>query len=289
MLVDSHCHLDSTSDFKDVIKRAKSNEIDKIITVGTSIESSKKSLEIAEEYSNDDLKIYAAVGIHPQDGKEDSEKFGLDLCIHTLKEIANSSERVVGIGETGLDYRLTTDKGQLTTDKERAFQKELFREQVKLAVQLKLPLVIHCRNAFDETFDLLSNVKCQLSNVTGVFHSFTGNWQEAQKALDLGFYISFSGIITFKQSLRSSSASWRTAGLKNAKDIQEVASKMPLDRILVETDSPFLSPEPYRKDKNEPKNVRIVAQFIADLRGVSLDKIAEITSRNAEELFRLNN
>ncbi len=123
-----------------------------------------------------------------------------------------------------------------------------------------------------EIFDSISKIQTPNSKLKGVFHSWTGNWQEAQKVLSLGFYISFSGIVTFE----------------NAKDIQEVASKMPSNRILVETDSPFLSPEPYRKDKNEPKNVRIVAQFIADLRGVSLDKIAEITSRNAEKLFRLN-
>ena len=187
------------------------------------------------------------------------------------KKIVHSPNKVVGVGETGLDYRLTTDKGQLTTNKEKAFQRELFGEQIKLAAQLKLPLVIHCRNAWDETFNLLSDVRCQLSNVTGVFHSWTGNWKTAQKALDLGFYISFSGIVTFR----------------NAKDIQEVAQKVPLGRILLETDSPYLSPEPLRGKPNEPKNVKIVAQFIASLREIPFDKIAEVTSRNAERLFRI--
>ena len=291
MLIDSHTHLDSVEDLRIVLTRAKSEGIEKIVTVGTSIEASKKSVEISEKYSSNVVKIYATCGIYPQDGEKEIKNLGLYQCINSLIQITKTSDRVIGIGETGLDYRLTTNPStshstlrdgssdsdskssgqlrQLTTDKEKAFQKELFRAQIKLAAQLKLPLVIHCRNAFDETFDLLSVVKCQLSNVTGVFHSWTGDWNAAKKALDLGFYISFSGIVTFK----------------NAKDIQEVAQKVPLNRMLLETDSPYLSPQPYRGKPNEPKNVKIVAQFIADLRGQPFDKIAEVTSRNAERLF----
>jgi len=319
MLVDSHAHLDCVEDPNAVIGQAKSDGVSKIITAGTSIESSKKSIEIVDKYSSRDLKIYATVGIHPRDGKDDVEKYGyLKNCIIELRKIlkqVQDDKIIVGIGETGLDYRLTTDNLHLTTNKEKKFQGELFEAQVKLAAELDLPLIIHCRNAWDEIFDSISKIQTPNSKLKGVFHSWTGDWQAAQKALDLGFYISFSGIVTYKQSLRSSSLNkFGTAGLKNAKEIQEVAKKAPLDRILVETDSPYLIPEPLRSggppklttrlsttirrrlvehnwrvcNKNEPKNVRIVAQFVAGLRNLPFDEIAEATSQNARQLFGIS-
>jgi len=310
MLVDSHCHLDAIEDLEVIIDRTKLEGVNKIITVGTSIESSKKSIEISDNYSSNIFKMYATVGIHPKDGKSDVEKLGLNQCIQTLKQLVQSSDKVVGIGECGLGYHLTADNLHLTTDKEKEFQKKLFEAQVKLAADLNLPLIIHCRNAWDEIFDSISKIQTPNSKLKGVFHSWTGNWQEAQKALDLGFYISFSGIVTYKQSLRSSAS---PAGLKNAQEIQEVAKKTPLDRILIETDSPFLAPEPLRGNpsklptrlsstirtrlvernrwaisKNEPKNVRIVAQFLADLRHLPFAKIAEATFQNARQLFGIS-
>ncbi|MBI2326890.1 TatD family hydrolase [Candidatus Curtissbacteria bacterium] len=331
--------MDFCDDIDDWIERAKEAGVRKIINVGTSIEASKKSVEIAEKYSEngsrikfgmtkeDDFQIFASVGIHPQDGKGDVKKFGSLLhCFETLKQIAESSKKVVAVGETGLDYYLkTTDPSthsmnsgqansgqtarQLTTDKEREFQRKLFTEQIKLARELNLPILVHCRNAWDEIFEIISNehdshpefisgtkkkipkqnqipkpirvdkirqvrddmVRNDRGGVRGLFHSWTGDWEAAKKALDLGFYISFSGIVTFK----------------NAPKVAEVAKKVPLDRMLVETDSPFLSPEPYRGMENEPKNVIITAQFLAKLRDIPLDTIEDATSRNTQRLFNI--
>ena len=317
MLIDTHCHLDFADDREGWVQRAKEAGVGKIINVGTSIEGSKKSVEIAEQYSgyskrhsrdrvshkasavaqSGDLgsgspiksgmtkergfQIYATVGIHPQDGKGDIEKFGpLAKCVDELKRIAKSSSKVVGIGEIGLDYYLVksdplrkrseASKRQVTSDKEKEFQKELFGEQIVLAQELDLPILVHCRNAWDEVFDLLK-AKGDMQKAKGLFHSWTGDWEAAKKALDLGFYISFSGIVTFG----------------NAPLVQEVAKKIPLDRMLVETDSPFLSPEPHRGMRNEPKNVIIVGKFIASIRNQPEDLIASQTTANAKRLFGL--
>ena len=277
MLVDSHAHLEVIDDLQSAFDRAKVAGVDKIITVGTSMESSKQCIEIAKDYSNEDLKIYATCGIHPKDGKADVDRLGLFSCFKTLKQLAISSKSVIGVGEAGLDYYPTT------TGPEKKFQRELFEEQIKLARELKLPLVVHCRNAWDKIFRLLT-IDNRQSSLKGVFHSWTGDWNAAKKALALGFYLSFSGIVTFKQSLRSSTSS---AGLKNARQIQEVAKKAPLDRILIETDSPFLTPSPLRGELNEPKNVRIVGKFIADLRNQSFGLISATTSKNAQKLFKI--
>ncbi|MBI2012788.1 TatD family hydrolase [Candidatus Curtissbacteria bacterium] len=304
MLIDTHAHLEAIDDLESSLKRAKEAGVGKIITSGTSLDSSSKAIEIASTSlklrgARENIpEIYATGGIHPREGKDDVKNAGsLHQCINTLKQIASTSDKVVGVGEAGLDYRLTnnpsTSSGQarqLTTDEEKNFQRELFKAQINLAVELNLPLVIHCRNGWKEIFDLLSNVKGQLpvrrslgegrSNVAGVFHSWTGDWRAAKKALDLGFYISFSGIVTFK----------------NAPQVQEVAQKTPLERIMVETDSPFLTPEPLRStsprlrgasEQNEPKNVKITANFLASLRDQPSEVVAEATTRNAKELFGL--
>lgn len=270
-LVDTHAHLDFTDDKEGWCEGAKTEGVNKIICVGTSVEASRKCVEISEEYSSDDLQIYATVGIHAQDGKSDVDKFGsLEKCTLQLKQTALSSEKVIGVGECGYDIR-TTDNGQLTTNSEKEFQRELFEAQVGLAEELNLPMIIHCRNAWEETFDTLSGKFSLRSNnkMSGVFHSWTGDWEAAQTALDLGFHISFSGIVTFK----------------NAPNVQEVARIMPLEKMLLETDSPYLSPHPLRGSKNEPKNVNITAQFIAQLRNLPVDRIASVTSQNAGRLF----
>lgn len=265
MLVDTHAHLDFTEDKKGWIARAKEAGVDKIICVGTSVAASKKCVEIAQNYSSDELSIYATVGIHAQDGKEDVEKYGsLSGCIDELRKIARSSNKVIGVGETGFDF-----KSDELSDKVKKFQNKLFEVQIELAMKLKLPLIIHCRHAFDETFDLLSTMNRE--PITGLFHSWTGDSEAAQKALDLGFYISFSGIVTFK----------------NAPAVQDVAKRVPLDRMILETDSPFLAPDPLRGMLNEPKNVKIVGKFIADLRGQPFELISSQTTSNAIRLFGL--
>lgn len=265
--VDTHAHLDFTDDKEGWIKRAKENGVGKIICVGTSVDASRKCMEIAEKYSTDDLQIFATVGIHAQDGKNDIEKFGsFDKCVDELRQIAKSSSKVVGVGEAGFDVK--SDRDQLPETKE--LQGRLFEAQIGLAAELKLPLIVHCRNGWEETFELLRKFSTRSnSKLRGLFHSWTGDWETAQKALDLGFYISFSGIVTFK----------------NATDIQNVAKNVPLDRMLVETDSPFLSPEPFRGKTNEPKNVKIIAEFIARLRDLPIDRLADVTSKNAGRLF----
>lgn len=301
--VDTHAHLDFAENPQAWIDGAKGAGVSKIICVGTSVDASRKCVEIADKYTTSEFKIFASVGIHAQDGKADIGKFGsLTKCIEELRKILDplitkvkrgkqveNDKVVVGVGECGFDIRRTSDNlqglvvsRQVTTDKEIDFQRELFEAQIKLAKELDLPLLIHCRNAWEETFELLEQiqgttspmlVRGRTSNFSsvapGLFHSWTGGWDEAQKALELGFYISFSGIVTFK----------------NAPLVQEVAVKMPLDRMLLETDSPYLAPEPMRGSPNEPKNVRIVAGSIAKLRGISLDELAKITSKNAAKLF----
>lgn len=283
MLVDSHAHLETFDDLESVLARAKEAQVGKIVTIGTSLDSSKKAIEIAQKYSEHELEIYSTVGLHPKDAKNDIKNASIKSVIVNLKKIAKSSKKVVAIGEAGLDYYLINDNKQLTTNKEKKIQRELFVGQTKLADELNLPLVVHCRNGWSEIFDLLSTVNRELRTVPGVFHSWTGDWNAAKRALDLGFYISFSGIVTFKQSLRSS----QTAGLKNAGMVADVAKKAPLDRILIETDSPFLAPEPNRGQKNEPKNVRIIADFLAEIRSRAVDEISKQTSVNAQKLFDL--
>ena len=279
MLVDSHAHLEVIDDLEGTLDRAKDAGVSKILAIGASIETSKRAVEISDKLSTDDLAIYTAVGIHPKDGRADVEKFGLLRCFETLKQIAGSFNRVVAIGECGLDYylgsrgpsiRFRTSQGLGTSDKDKEFQTKLFEGQIKLAADLGLPLIIHCRNAWDDVFKLLT-INHKLLPNRGVFNSWTGDWEAAQKAIGLGCYISFSGIVTFK----------------NAREIQEVAKKAPLERILIETDSPYLSPEPFRGRKNEPKNVKITAQFLAKIRGLPFAKIADVTTGNAEKLFRL--
>ena len=294
-LVDSHAHLDHLDDLDSALECAQDAGVTKIITVGTTIAESENAANLALSCSRPGLDIrttglgvYATAGIHPKDGRNDVERFGIDESIHRLKAIAQSSKKVVAIGECGLDYYLGS-RGQRikNSDEERKFQRVLFEAQIELAGDLNLPLVIHCRNGWDEIFDLLT-MNHKRSTINGVFHSWTGDWEAAKKALDLGFYISFSGIVTFT----------------NAQEIQEVAKKVPLDRFLVETDSPFLTPEPLRSapfeesqgwqgklgrgKTNEPKNVKMVCKFIADIRNESFDSISSKTSENARRLFQIS-
>lgn len=280
-LVDTHAHLDFTQDKTGWCQRAKEAGVNKIICVGTSVEASLRCVEIAEKYSSEDLQIYATVGIHAQDGQKDMQKYGsLERCIDELKQIFRSAQddkTVVGVGECGYDFKIENRvKRTEFSDKEREFQKELFKAQIELAAELNLPMVIHCRNAWEETFELIDSIAKQVSlqndreeSFRGVFHSWTGDWEAAKRALEMGFHISFSGIVTFK----------------NAPEVQEVAKKIPLERMLLETDSPFLAPHPLRGSPNEPKNVKIIAEFITQLRNFPVDQVARVTSENAGRLF----
>lgn len=249
-LVDSHCHLnmlseeDSTAQY---IARAKELGVGYFLNVSVSIAEFPALLKTAESYSC----VSATVGMHPNEQEE-------EISIDALVELA-LHPKVVGIGETGLDYFRST--GDLE------WQRERFRRHIRAAKQIKKPLIIHTREAKEDTIRIMREEKAEL--VGGVMHCFTEDWPTAQQALELGFYISLSGIVTFK----------------NAPTIQDVAKRMPLNRMLIETDSPYLAPNPHRGKSNEPGYVRYTAEFIANLRGISLDELSEQTTQNFFSLF----
>lgn len=250
-LVDSHCHIDFDPLYPrvaDVLANARDNDVSHLLCVSVNLEDFPRVLALAEQHDH----IFASVGVHPneQDGREpDSDE---------LVELAGHS-RVVAIGETGLDY--FRSQGDLD------WQRDRFRRHIEAARRCRKPLIIHSRAAPDDTIRLMSEENA--GEAGGVMHCFAEDWKMAEQALALGFYISFSGIVTFK----------------NASAIQEVARRVPLDRILVETDSPYLAPVPYRGKTNEPAYVRHTAEYVAELRGVSYKEVAKATSANFFRLF----
>ncbi len=251
MLIDSHCHLnfpDLAQRLPEVLANMAEAGVDKAIAISVSRQSFEEVHAIAQNHPN----IYATVGIHPDD--PEAEEF-------SLKELLERAARpkVVGIGETGLDYHWC--KGDL------AWQHQRFALHIEAANRSGLPLIVHTRDAAEDTMRLLREHQSH----AGVIHCFTEDVRIAKLALDLGFYISFSGIVTFK----------------NATAIQEAARYVPLDRLLVETDSPYLAPVPKRGKPNEPAYVRHTAAFVAQLRGDSLENIAQATTANCLRLFNL--
>jgi TatD DNase family protein len=250
-IVDSHCHINFDGlreRLPEVLNNAKQSNVDWMLCVAVDWEQFPEILALAEKHDN----IFASVGVHPNhvDGFEPSTE---DL----IK--AGANDKVVAIGETGLDYFRST--GDLD------WQHERFARHIDAAVALNKPLIIHTRESADDTMADLRNNNAEKAG--GVLHCFAEDWRIAQQALDIGFYISFSGIVTFK----------------NAPLIQEVAKKAPLDKILVETDSPYLAPVPHRGKTNEPAYTRHTAEFVAQLRGISLEELAEATTDNFFRLF----
>lgn len=246
MLIDSHAHLNFSvynADAKEVIKRSLDNDV-WMINVGSQYSTSKKAIEIAEQYPQG---IYAAVGLHPIHVKEG---FNYD----EYKELA-SSKKVVAIGEIGLDY-----KSEYVSFKEK--QKQVFLQQLDLAKELDLPVIIHCRMANSDLIKIISNLKLQ-----GVVHCFTGDLEQAQKYLGMGLYIGINGII-FRLNL------------------DEVIKEVPLDRILIETDCPYLTPSP-KKGRNEPLYIKYVVEKIAKLKGLTFEEVSKTTTENAKQLFRI--
>lgn len=251
MLVDSHCHLDFddlAGRLPDVFARMQTNGVAAAVCIGVNLEDWPKVIALAEG----DDRLFATVGVHPEysDACEPSEEQLLALAAHP---------KVIAIGETGLDYYWHKDAPE--------WQRDRFRTHIRAARRAKLPLVIHTREAAADTLRLMAEEGA--GEVGGVMHCFTETWEVASAALDLGFHISFSGIVTFK----------------NALQIKEVAQKTPLDRILVETDAPYLAPAPYRGKTNEPGFVLHVAEEIARLRGISLEAVAQATTDNFVRLF----
>jgi TatD DNase family protein len=254
MLIDSHCHLDDArydADREATIARARENGVQHFITIGCDLVTSRAAVALAELHPF----ISATVGVHPHDVKHIKEDW-----YPQLGELAKS-EGVVAYGEIGLDYHYDHSP--------REAQREHFREQIRLARDLHLPIVIHTRDAQKDTISILKEEKAE--EIGGVFHCFSGDAWLAKDALDLGFYLSFSGVLTFQ----------------NATMLREIAKTVPIDRILVETDAPYLTPVPHRGKRNEPAYVRHVAEKIAEIHGMGLEKVEEFTLQNTRQLFRL--
>jgi len=250
--IDTHAHLEMMDDIQGVIERAKNKGVTKVIAVSSDVNSSIRSIELSDKYP----MAYSAVGIHPHEATGTTEE-----AISEIERLAENS-KVIGIGETGLDYHYTH------SDKEH--QLRSFRMHIELASQLNLPLIIHIRDAFEDVLDVLRERVS--NNVYGVIHCFTGDYETAKRFLDLGFYISFSGIVTFK----------------NAEVIREAVRNIPINSLLLETDSPYLAPVPFRGKKNEPSYLLHVAEIVSEIRGASLDMIADVTTANAIKLFRFD-
>jgi TatD DNase family protein len=255
MFIDSHCHLTYeplVRNISKIIEDCEKSSVTKLLTIGTNIQSSIKCIEISKEYEN----IYSSVGIHPVEAHIESDKK------NQLQKLYQSSDKNIGYGETGLDFYYSAE--------EKKCQIDLFEAHIKFAVEDNSTIIVHTRDAEDETLSILKE-HTKNSNLRVLIHCFTGSMQFAKSLLDIGCYISFSGIITFKNTI----------------EIQEVAKYTPIDRILVETDSPFLSPHPLRGKKNYPENVVLVAEKLAKLKNTAISEIGKKTSDNFLNVFNL--
>ncbi|MDD5146417.1 MAG: TatD family hydrolase [Candidatus Pacebacteria bacterium] len=271
MYIDTHAHLNFKAfdeDRDEVIKRSLANDT-WMINPSSNYKTSKLAVEIAQRY---EAGVFASVGLHPINCVIDLSQADEDrleeLDIEKYKELAKMP-KVVAVGEIGLDY-WNEPKTKAKSEQFKQKQKEVFLKQLQLAYELDLPVILHCRKAHDDLITLLiqSYDEDGPHKIGGVLHCFTGAWEQAQKLLDMGFYLGFNGII-FKYN------------------VDEIIKKTPLDRMLIETDCPFLTPLGVNVERNEPINVKYVAQRIADIRGESLGEIAQATTKNAKKLFRL--
>ena len=254
MLIDSHAHLEMPEfkgDLEEVIQRAKASGVACIFTVGTERKDWKRALHIANSHPS----IYAILGVHPHNAKE------IDDQTYSELRVLCQGEKVKAYGEIGLDFFRNLSPPEI--------QRKRFREQIVLAKELRLPIVIHDRDAHQETEEILMSEKA--GEYGGIIHCFSGNYEMAKKCLDMGFHISVPGSITFK----------------NAERFQDIVKRLPLESILVETDAPYLSPVPFRGKRNEPSYVRYTAEKIAEIKKISFEEVAEVTSENALRVFRL--
>ena len=257
---DSHCHLDDdrfNEDREILIEEIKKADITKFVSAGYSIKGSKKGIELAKKYEY----IYTTCGISPNDIPQNEEN--LWKSIEEIRILVNENikyKKIVAIGEIGLDYYWEKDLQR------RELQKQAFIKQIEMANEFDLPIVIHTREAVMDTIEILKKNKV---NKRGIFHCCPLNRELVKEALKLGFYISFAGPVTFK----------------NSKNANEIIEMVPNDKMLIETDSPYLAPEPVRGTRNDPRNVKYIAQKIADVKGVSLEEVAKITYQNAKTIF----
>ena len=257
---DSHAHLDDTrfdEDRETLIQEIKKAGITKFVSAGYSIEGSKKGLELSKQFEY----IYTTCGISPNDIPQTEEALWKDIDeIRHLVESNLESKKIVAIGEIGLDYYWEKDLQR------REWQRQAFIKQIEMANSFELPIVIHTREAVMDTLEIL---KENIVNKKGIFHCCPLNRELVKEALKLGFYISFAGPVTFK----------------NSKNANEIIQMVPNDKMLIETDSPYLAPEPVRGTRNDPKNVKFIAQKVADVKNMTLEEVAKITYENAKKIF----
>ena len=254
-MIDSHCHLDYPPLYENldkVIDRAKNEGIKHLLTISTTLNSFEKIKTIVSKYSN----VYGTLGIHPHETK-DFSNFKKDELI----KIKNNNKKIIGIGETGLDYYYKNSNPSL--------QKKLFVEHIKSAIDLNIPVIVHSRSAEKDTFDILNQYSKEGLKI--LMHCFTGSQDFSKKLIDIGAYISLSGIITFKNSI----------------ELQKTASTLPINKILIETDSPFLAPTPNRGKSNEPSFMKYNAEKLAEIKKISFEDIKKNTTENFNRLFSL--
>ncbi len=254
MIFDTHTHL-NVEQFKDeipeVMERARELGVSEMAVVGFDTSTIEKSLELSHTYEN----IYSIIGWHPTEAGSYTKE------IETKLQQQLEDERVVALGEIGLDYYWMEDPKEV--------QDKVFRRQIAIAKEMNLPISIHTRDAIEDTYKILKEEK--IHNIGGIMHSFSGDAEWAKRFLDLGMHISFSGVVTFKKAF----------------EVHEAASFVPLDKLLVETDAPYLAPMPYRGKRNEPGYTRYVVEKIAELRNLPFEEVAKITQENAHKLFRI--
>lgn len=253
MFIDTHCHLDFENyndDRETVVQRSIKNKIEAIITIGTNEQTSLKSIELAEKFAT----VFAAVGIHPNDAANINKK-----SVQNIIEMS-SNPNVVAIGEIGLDYYRDYTPAEI--------QKELFKTQLKIARDKALPVIIHNRQAHSDVYDILVEEKS--TDLKGVLHSFDGDMHFLDSVLAFNFYVSFTGVVTFKNA-----------------NYDDLIKHIPLENLLLETDSPFLTPVPFRGKRNEPSYVTYIAEKIANIKEISIEELAKITTENARQLFNL--
>ena len=257
MIIDSHCHLDYSNLFNqldDIVKRAERNQVNYFLTICTTLESFKRIIIIVEKYKN----IYGTFGIHPHETKDFTNvdaKFILD--------VKNKHKKIIGIGETGLDYYYNHS--------DKKIQKKSFIEHIGAASQLGIPLIVHSRNAEHDTYEILKSEK-KNSDLKILIHCFTGSKEFARKLIDIDCYISVSGIITFK----------------NSNELTNTIATIPIERLLVETDSPYLTPLPFRGKSNEPAYIIHIVEKLSQIKGLSEKEVMKKTSDNFFKLFNLN-
>ena len=250
--IDTHCHLDKLeSNPEETVEEAKQKGVKTMVTISVDEESFDFVSKAVKQFKN----VYGTVGIHPHDASEFSPKLG-----QSIQKMAREQDKLIAIGETGLDYHYMNSSSE--------DQQFAFRKQLQIAVEVNLPVVLHTREAETDTINILKEIPVP---ALGVAHSFTSSLMMAKTLLDMGWYLGINGIVTFK----------------NAEDLREIVRWIPLDRLLLETDSPFLAPIPFRGKPNKPAYIPIIASFVAELRNITIEHLAEKTSENAQRLFRI--